>query len=413
MNTPYFRAMFANRRSQLEFIALMAALMSVTALSIDALLPALDIIGATIQTKTPADNQLLITMIFLGLGIGPLVFGPLADAKGRKPSVYMGFVVFIGASLLCIYTKSFEVMILGRILQGIGLSAPRTISIAIIRDLYEGDYMARIMSFVTVVFILIPIIAPAMGKVILDSWNWQGIFIVQIIISVLVVFWFWKRQQETLKASHKIPYSITRIINGFFETIKYKRTLGFTIIQGFIVGSFLVYLSASQQIFQNQYGLIDEFPYIFAGLALSIGAAILLNATLVLRLGMEKIVTVALIGFFSISLLYIILFYDVLRPSVWVLVGFFACQFFFIGFMFGNLRALAMEPVGHIAGIGAAITGLISTLMAVPVSTFIGRYVEYTTLPLFIGFSCCSAISIAILFWIKKKAPKTPLKPKT
>ena len=393
--------------SQIEFIALMAALMSVTALSIDALLPALDIIGVAIQTKTPADNQLLVSMIFLGLGLGPLVFGPLADAKGRKSSVYFGFIVFIIASFICMYTRSFEVMILGRILQGIGLSAPRTICIAIIRDLYEGDYMARIMSFVTVVFLLIPIVAPAMGKVILDTWNWQAIFLVQVLISILVMIWFWRRQKETLKPENRIPYSIERISKGFRETIKYKRTMGFTIIQGFIVGSFIVYISASQQIFQNQYGLVDEFPYIFAGLAAAIGAAILLNATFVVRFGMEKIVTGSLIGFFMVSLLYVILFNDVLHPSVYVLIGFFAMQFFCIGFMFGNLRALAMEPVGHIAGIGAAITGLISTLMAVPISTFIGRFIEETTLPLFIGFSSCAAISLCILFWIKKKAPRT------
>ncbi len=249
--------------SQIEFIALMAALMSVTALSIDALLPALDIIGVAIQTKTPADNQLLISMIFLGLGLGPLVFGPLADAKGRKSSVYFGFTVFIIASFICMYTRSFEVMILGRILQGIGLSAPRTICIAIIRDLYEGDYMARIMSFVTVVFLLVPIIAPAMGKVILDTWNWQAIFLVQVIISLFVMLWFWRRQKETLKPANRIPFSMKRISKGFRETIKYKRTMGFTIIQGFIVGSFIVYISASQQIFQNQYGLVDEFPYHF------------------------------------------------------------------------------------------------------------------------------------------------------
>ncbi|WP_405224640.1 multidrug effflux MFS transporter [Dokdonia sp. Asnod1-B02] len=403
----YFCQMQKTKGSQIEFIALMAALMSVTALSIDALLPALDIIGVAIQTKTPADNQLLISMIFLGLGLGPLVFGPLADAKGRKSSVYFGFTVFIIASFICMYTRSFEVMILGRILQGIGLSAPRTICVAIIRDLYEGDYMARIMSFVTVVFLLVPIIAPAMGKVILDIWNWQAIFLVQVIISLFVMLWFWRRQEETLKPANRIPFSIERITRGFRETIKYKRTMGFTIIQGFIVGSFIVYISASQQIFQNQYGLVDEFPYIFAGLASAIGAAILLNANFVVRFGMEKIVTGALVGFFIVSILYVILFNDVLHPSVYVLIGFFAMQFFCIGFMFGNLRALAMEPVGHIAGIGAAITGLISTLMAVPISTFIGRFIEETTLPLFIGFSSCAAISLCILFWIKKKAPRT------
>ena len=146
----------------------MAALMSVTALAIDALLPALDVIGIAIGTETPADNQLLVTMIFVGLGIGPLVFGPLSDATGRKPSVYLGFVIFIIASFICISAETLEIMILGRILQGIGLSAPRTVCIAIIRDLYDGDYMARIMSFVTVVFLLIPIVAPAMGKFVLD-----------------------------------------------------------------------------------------------------------------------------------------------------------------------------------------------------------------------------------------------------
>jgi len=393
--------------SQVEFIALMAALMSVTALSIDALLPALDIIGIAINTQTPADNQLLVTMIFLGLGLGPLVFGPLADARGRKSSVYFGFIIFIIASFICMYTRNFEVMILGRILQGIGLSAPRTICIAIIRDLYEGDYMARIMSFVTVVFLLIPIVAPAMGKVILDTWNWQAIFLVQVLISILVMMWFWKRQPETLKVAHRIPFSVERISKGFRETIKYKRTMGFTIIQGFITGSFIVYISASQQIFQNQYGLVDEFPFIFAGLAAAIGAAILLNAAFVVRFGMEKIVTGALLGFFLVSSLYIILYNDILHPSIYVLISFFALQFFFIGFMFGNLRALAMEPVGHIAGIGAAITGLISTLMAVPLSTLIGRFIENTTLPLFIGFSSCAGISLCILFWIKKKAPRT------
>jgi len=374
--------------------------MSVTALSVDAVLPALDIIGIAIQTTTPADNQLLITMIFLGLGIGPLVFGPLSDATGRKPSVYLGFGVFIAASFICIYSESLEVMVLGRILQGVGLSAPRTVCIAIIRDLFEGDYMARIMSFVTVVFLLIPIVAPAMGKFVMDVYNWQGIFYVQIFISVVVALWFWLRQIETLKAENKIPFSTERIVRGFKETLKYKSTVGYTLISGFIVGSFLVYLSSSQQIFENMYGLEEEFPFIFAGLAIAIGIAIFLNGTLVIKFGMKKIVSLAIYGFFGVSVLYLLIFHSIPHPPVEILLVFFALQFFCIGFLFGNLRALAMQPVGHIAGIAAAITGLISTLMAVPISTFIGRYVETSTLPLFIGFSVCAAISIGILWYV-------------
>ncbi|MCZ6595419.1 MAG: multidrug effflux MFS transporter [Bacteroidetes bacterium] len=388
--------------SQFEFVALMAALMSVAALAIDALLPALDIIGIAIGTKLLVDNQLLITLIFLGLGIGPLIFGPISDSMGRKPIVYMGFALFILASFICVNAQSLEIMILGRILQGIGLSAPRTISIAMIRDIYSGDYMARIMSFVTVVFLLVPVIAPALGKFVLDHYNWQGIFYIQVIISLLVALWFWQRQRETLAVENRIPFSHALVMNGFKEVLSHKRTMGFTVISGFVVGSFLVYLSSAQQIFQLQYGLKDEFPYIFAGLAISLGLAIFLNGILVLRYGMEKLITWALLVFFIVSVLYIVLFYNSANPTIEVLLLFFGLQFFAIGFLFGNLRALAMESMGHIAGIAAAVTGFLSTIMAVPISTLIGRYISDTALPLFIGFLICSSLSLLTIRYLKK-----------
>jgi DHA1 family bicyclomycin/chloramphenicol resistance-like MFS transporter len=390
------------RTSQFEFVALMASLMSVVALAIDALLPALDIIGITIGTKEIVDNQLLITMIFLGLGFGPLVFGPLSDSIGRKPVVYMGFALFILASFICVNSTSLEMMVVGRILQGIGLSAPRTMSIAIIRDMYHGDYMARIMSFVTVVFILVPVVAPALGKFVLDHYSWRGIFYIQVLISILVSWWFWKRQPETLSIQNQKSFSKKGFIGEFKELIKYKRTIGFTVIAGFITGSFMVYLSSAQQIFQDQYNLKEEFPLIFAGLAISIGSAVFLNGILVLKFGMERLITAALVSFFVVSATYIGLFYNTPNPDVRVLFLFFALQFFSIGFLFGNLRAMAMEPVGHIAGIAAAITGFISTIMAVPISIFIGRFISDKALPLFIGFSICAALSIGLLIYLKR-----------
>lgn len=380
--------------------------MSVVALAIDALLPALDIIGISISSTNSVDNQLLITMIFLGLGFGPLLFGPISDSLGRKPIVYIGFVIFIAASFICVYSENLTVMILGRILQGVGLSAPRTISIAIIRDLYSGDQMAKIMSFVVAIFILIPVIAPALGKFMLDHYNWQAIFYIQIAFSLLIAIWFWKRQAETLAIQNRRKFTRNLFIDGFKELISYKQTIGFTVISGFVTGSFMVYLSSSQQVFQDQYNLKEEFPYIFAGLAIATGLAIFINATLVLRLGMEKLISMALIAFFGVSILYIILFYNASNPSIEVLLLFFALQFFAIGFLFGNLRAIAMQPVGHIAGIASALTGLISTLMAVPISIFIGRYVTDTALPLFIGFSICSLCSILILIYLRRNKVK-------
>lgn len=392
--------------SQLEFVALMASLMSVVALAIDALLPALDIIGASLNIMDARDNQLLIVAIFLGLGIGPLVFGPMSDSLGRKPIVYYGFGLFVIASFICVSSQSIEMMLFGRLLQGIGLSAPRTISISIIRDAYSGDYMARIMSFVTVIFLLVPIIAPALGKFVLDSYGWEAIFYIQLVFAVLVSIWFYIRQPETLLTENRIDFTPKQFISSSKELLKYKDTIGYTLISGFITGSFMVYLSASQQIFQVQYGLEDEFPFIFAGLAISIGTATFLNGTFVIKFGMKKLVSIALVMFSLVSLTYILLFSNSENPSIIILLGFFGLQFLAIGFLFGNVRALAMQPVGHIAGMGAALTGFLSTSMAVPISIYIGRAVTTTTLPLFVGFFICSIFSIMVLLYLNKETLK-------
>jgi DHA1 family bicyclomycin/chloramphenicol resistance-like MFS transporter len=390
--------------SKLEFIALMAFLMSIVALSIDALLPALDQIGLSIGIQDARDNQLLVTMIFLGLGFGQLIFGPLSDSFGRKPIIYIGFILFVLASILCVNAQSIEVMVIGRILQGIGLSAPRTISIAMVRDSFSGNYMAKIMSFIVVIFILVPVIAPAIGKIILDAFGWKAIFNSQLFFGLLIMFWLWKRQPETLTKEKRTQFRLSLFIDGTKEFLKHKQAVIFTLVSGFITGSFMVYLSASQHIFQEQYQLTEEFPYIFAGLAISVGFATFLNGTFVMRFGMLKLVTVFLIVFTLIPLLYSFLFYNSSNPSITVLLVFCALQFFAIGFLFGNLRALAMQPVGHIAGVGAAINGFASTIMAVPIATYIGSYVIEDALPLFIGFFFCGLISLILVIILPKNS---------
>lgn len=391
-----------NVNPNFEFIALMASLMSIVALSIDALLPAISDIGIAINSLDPTDNQLLITMIFLGLGVGQLFFGPLSDSFGRKPIVYMGFGLFAVASGICIFAPSLEIMIVGRVLQGIGLSAPRTIAISIIRDIYKGDYMARIMSFVTAFFILIPVVAPAIGKWILDAFGWEAIFYVQLFFALLVAVWFWKRQAETLRPQHKIPFSGQVFIDGMQEFLKYRETVAFTIISGFITGSFLVYLSASQHVFENQYGLVESFPYIFAGLAGSVGLSTFLNGTLVMRFGMRKLALMALTAFCAIAIAYVVVFYGSPNPNVAVLVLFLFAQFFCLGFLWGNFRSVAMEPIGHIAGIGAAINGFVSTIMAVPIANYIGGFVQDTVWPMFVGLAICGLLALGIMLLARR-----------
>lgn len=388
------------QKSEIEFIIVMASLMSLVALAIDALLPAITDIGMSINVIDSQNNQLLITMIFLGLGFGQLISGPLSDSFGRKPVIYVGFIVFAFASLVCIFSKNLEMMIFGRILQGIGLSAPRTISIAMVRDRFSGNYMAKVMSFVVVIFILVPVVAPAIGKIMLDSYGWKSIFYSQLVFGLFVMLWLWKRQPETLKVANRKKFKLSLFVSGTKEFIKHKNAVIFTLFSGFITGSFMVYLSASQQIFEKQYHLKEEFPFIFAGLAISIGIATFLNGTLVVRLGMFKLVKIFTVLFTLIPIIYISLFYGESNPSIYVLITFFAIQFFAIGFLFGNTRALAMEPIGHIAGIGAAINGFFSTIMAVPIATYIGGFLDKTALPLFIGFFICGLIALCLIQYL-------------
>lgn len=395
--------MKSEKGSQTEFILLMAALMSIVALSIDAVLPALPMIGDHLSVVDPNENQKLITMIFLGLGVGQLIFGPLSDSFGRKPIVYFGFALFIVASVICLTTRNFEMMLFGRVLQGMGLACPRTMTIAMIRDSYSGDYMAKIVSIVVMIFILVPVIAPTLGQFLMVFLGWKSIFAVTLLFGVIVTLWFWLRQEETLKEKHRIPYRLSVFKTGTVAFFKIRSAVIYTILSGLITGSFMVYLSTSQQIFEAQYGLGEEFPLIFASLAISVGFATFLNSRLVVKFGMKNMVHLSMLGFVLVSMLYLVLYPNGQNPDVVVLVSFFAFQFFCIGFLFGNLRALAMEPMGHIAGVGSALNGFISTVMAVPIANFIGGFVLDSVRPLFVGFLACGILSLLLFY---SQAPK-------
>lgn len=386
---------------EFEFIALMAFLMSNVALSIDAILPALPEIGLALEVTDSSQLQLVVVMIFLGLGLGELVFGTLSDSFGRKPIVYIGVGVFTIASLVVVFAPSLEIFLIGRVFQGIGLSAARSVSIAIIRDTYDGDRMARIMSFIMTIFILVPMIAPMLGQLILEHYNWQTIFYLQLLFIGITIVWFTLRQRETLAKEKKIPISKSLFINGVKEFFRHKQSVIYTFISGIIQGSFIAYLSSSQQIFQVQYGMVEEFPLIFGGLAFSFGMASLLNGFLVVKYGMLKLVNSSLYIFVGCSLTYILIFGTASNPSLTILLSFLFFQFLSLGFIFGNLSSLTMQPIGHIAGVGAATYSFISILVAVTIAIFVGQFIETTVVPMFIGFFIAGVISFILIRIVK------------
>jgi len=287
-----------------EFVALTALMMSLVALSTDAMLPALPEIGRDLGVQRSNDNQLIISLLFLGLALGQMVYGPLSDSTGRKPAIYAGFALFISGCLLAFFARSFPMMLAGRVLQGVGAAGPRIVTVALVRDQYEGRAMARVMSFVMTVFILVPVIAPVLGQGLLIVAHWRAIFGVYLGLALITVTWFGLRQPETLVPSQRIPFSLDRIVKAIREIIGNRIAFGYTIAAGLMFGAFIAYLNSAQQVFQEQYGLGRLFPFYFAFLALALGSASFMNARLVMRYGMRSLSRTALLAVVGLSLIF-------------------------------------------------------------------------------------------------------------
>ena len=353
-----------------EQVVLLAMMISMVALSIDVMLPALLPISQDLQANSPNDRQYVISAVFLGLAVGQLFYGPISDSTGRKPAIYFGFGLFLVGCLLSIFAENFTVMLIGRFLQGLGVASPRIVSLALIRDQYEGREMARFVSLVMTVFILVPILAPAVGQGILFFAEWRMIFVTLFMLGFATLLWFGLRQEETLVPEKRAPFSLRRIWRAVKEVIYTRAAFGFTMVGGFIFSAFLGYLTMSQQIFQDQYGVGEMFAVYFGVLALAIGAASFVNARLVMRFGMRQLSYIALIILTSISFLFLVFTYITIgHPPLWTLVSFFMIAFFCIGILFGNFNAMAMEPLGHIAGVAAAVIGSITTFVSMGLGT--------------------------------------------
>jgi DHA1 family bicyclomycin/chloramphenicol resistance-like MFS transporter len=387
-----------------EFVVIISMMMSLTALSIDAMLPALPEMGADLKVQDPNSRQLVVSTIFLGLAAGQLFFGPLSDRTGRKPAIYAGLVLYIAGALIAVSAASFPMLLFGRFLQGFGVSAPRAVGLALVRDRFEGRAMARVMSFIMTIFILVPMIAPTLGQAILLVSGWRAIFAAFVLLACISLLWFGLRMPETLAAGNRAPFSLARVVAASREIAGIRPALGYTVIAGFISGAHLGYLSSAQQLFQEQYGLGQRFPIIFAAIAFSIGLASFLNARLVLLFGMRALVKRALLTILMLSA--VALGFALLasgQPPLGFLLGYLMLAFFCVGILFGNNNALAMQPLGHMAGIGAAIVGSLSTFTSVPLGTLIGQSYDGTVLPLISGLAVLSVLSLIIVRWVESE----------
>ena len=391
-------------RSEGEFIALVALLISLVALAIDAMLPALPQIGTDLGVTHNNDRQQVITVFFIGLGIGQLFYGPLSDSIGRKPAIYGGLVLFMVGNLLSVFANSFELMLLGRLLQGLGAAGPRIVVIAMVRDQYEGRAMAKVMSMVMAVFILVPAMAPALGQGILLVWHWRAIFILFFTMAAIGFIWLLVRQSETLLPEQRTAVSAQRLYRNIREIFLNRIVFGYMIATGFIFAAFVGYLTSAQQIFQELYMLGEMFPLYFAILSIAIGAASLANSRLVMRYGMSALCRWSLVAIVVICggfFIYAMVLDD--APPLWTFMTCFICSFFAMGILFGNLNALAMEPMGHIAGTAAAVIGSITTIISLVLGAAIGTMFDGSVLPVVGGFAGFGALSLVVMQWTDGK----------
>ena len=383
-----------------EFVPLVGLLMSLVALAIDAMLPALPAIGSDLGVSRPNDVQLVIMSLFLGLAIGQLLFGPLSDSIGRKPAIHAGLTLFMIGCLVSIFAPTFEVMIAGRVLQGIGVAGPRIVTMALVRDQYEGRLMARLMSFAMAVFIMVPTVAPALGQGLLIVGGWRAIFVTFLVISAIVFAWFALRQPETLPAAQRRPFSLRAIGQAVGEIVKIRTALGYTIATGFVFAPFVAYLGSAQQIFQDSYGTGALFPLYFGVLALSFGAGSIVNGRLVMKYGMRRLSKAAAGAIALISLVAcpVAFIFDGL-PPFWLFMCYLLAVFVSVSLLFGNLNALAMEPLGHIAGVGAAVIASLATFISVPLGGLVGQGFDGTMYTLIGAFAVSGLATLAAVRW--------------
>ncbi len=396
MLKPVSRADARSLISMPEFVTIIALLMALTALSIDIMLPALPAIGAEFSLTDDNAAQAVVTAYMLGFALGQIVYGPLSDSWGRKPLLMAGLVLYGIASFALVFSDSFAFLLAARFVQGFGSAAPRVIAIAAVRDLFGGREMARVMSFVMMVFIIVPVLAPTVGGAILLAGTWHWIFWFMFLVAVIAIAWSALRLPETHPAEKQEPLSMTWLARAAKTTITTRQTVGYTLAIALIFGCLLGYINSAQQIFADIYGVHDSFPVFFGAIAAVLAVASFLNSRLVESMGMRRLSHTALVFFAATGIVHTLLalFWP---PSVYVFSAILAINLLAFGFIMPNFNAMAMEPLGRIGGMASSFVGCIQTTGGAVLGYMVGQAYNGTIMPLTLGYAVFGSIALFVV----------------
>ncbi|MEN9705543.1 MAG: hypothetical protein RLZZ393_1422 [Pseudomonadota bacterium] len=384
-----------------EFIGLTALIMALISLSIDNLLPAFVPIQQTFGIANPNDLQLIVTVYMIGSGPLQIVYGTVSDVVGRRPALLVGIAVYALGALIGCFASSYAVLLAGRVVQGMGAAAAQVLTVALVRDRYEGRDMARVLSLTFMMFILVPVVAPAIGSLLIHLSGWRAVFASMLVMALVVAIWFGLRMPETLRPEHRRPFSLARIAEGVQTTLRQRATMGYAIAVTLQMGCLMTYVSSSQQIFETQvYGLGDLFPVAFGSIAAAMGVAFYANSALVRSFGLRRLSHLCLIGFAVLAAcgaVVALAWHG--KPPLLVFALMLTATQFLMCLTMPNFNAIAMEPLGAVAGTASAVTGLFTTLGGTAIGMYVGTMFDGTVLPLCLTYCVCAAAALAAVFW--------------
>jgi MFS transporter, DHA1 family, multidrug resistance protein len=383
-----------------ELVVLAAAMMATQAIAIDGMLPAFPVIGRAMQVASENHVQWIITAYMTGLGCGQLFWGLMSDRFGRRPILIGGLGLYVLAALLCGLAGSFATLLAWRFVHGLA-AASVVVSRSVIRDLYSGRQMARVMSLTFMVFLTVPILAPSLGQVILLVAPWRYIFIVCGVFAALVCVWAMWRLPETLHPEYRLTLNLSHIAGAVRLVLGNRTSLCYTFAMSVMFGGIMAYVGMVQQIFGEVFHRANLMPSMFALCATTMGIAAFFNSRIVERLGMRWISHTALLTYLGITGVHTVIAACGLEP-LWVFVAFQSATMACFALTTSNFGAMAMEPVASVAGIGASLQGFISTLGGALVGAVIGRQFNGTVLPLAAGTLCCGMTSLLFVLLAEK-----------
>ncbi|MDP2800250.1 MAG: multidrug effflux MFS transporter [Phreatobacter sp.] len=384
-----------------QFVAMIAALMATNALAIDSMLPALPEIGEALGIVSANDRQWVITSYLLGFGLAQIIYGTLADRFGRRPVLLIGLAIYAVGSLAATFATSFEQMMVARVVQGIGAAASRVLAVSIVRDTFSGRQMARVMSLAFIVFLAVPILAPSIGQIIILFAPWRWIFALLGLFGMVVALWVARKLPETLHPDDRTPIAFQPILNAFRICLTTRLSVGYMLALTFVIGSLFGFINASQQLFEDVFRASGLFTTIFAVIAGFMALASFLNSRIVERFGMRRVSHTALVGYIAATLVHGAV--ALAGHETLLVFTLFQCvTMFFFGLMASNFGAMAMDPLGHVAGTASSVQGFVSTVGGALIGFGIGQQFDGTALPVVLGFGACGLGALAMVLVAEK-----------